>query len=342
MNRAFNNYTAVMGDSGDSDDDPNSENLLMSSWESLSIMDRLGLKSVEMTEEEVESAFTQIAVGFHCDQYTLTQRLQAERHERSVADDNLQRELRQSREMLQVLYERLQEVDSKKMVKQMEDNLQMLESNMNNVLKTAEMLGAAHQEARVSHAVELMSMHVEHLKRRHATESEEMLEVRKLLHRRKGRLHSDSTDDRDLFRYSSQQPTRRRVSITFLPTQSELKHLEASFLETCKASSDAKKPQADKKQEVVAADCPVSCLIQDDDVDSSVFQNATQTTSLRRRRRRYPPTGSSFEGKESNLELRLAPPQRPLLSWRSTWGCIFLVFVLMMLMVALLYVVINT
>lgn len=47
--------------------------------------------------------------------------------------------------MLQVLYERLPEVDSRKMVQQMENNLQMLESNMDNVLKTAEMLGAAHQ-----------------------------------------------------------------------------------------------------------------------------------------------------------------------------------------------------
>ncbi|XP_016421692.1 lymphoid-restricted membrane protein-like isoform X2 [Sinocyclocheilus rhinocerous] len=162
--------------------------------------------SVEMTEEEVESAFTQFALGFHCDQYTLTQRLQAERHDRSVAVENLQRELRQSREMLQVLYEHLPEVDSSKMVHQMVNNLQVLENNMDNVLKTAEMLGAAHQEARVSYAVELMSVHMEHLKRRHATVSEEMLEVRKLLHRRKGRLHSDSTNDRDLFRHSSQQP----------------------------------------------------------------------------------------------------------------------------------------
>ncbi len=40
-----------------------------------------------------------------------------------------------------------------------------------------------HQEARVSNAVELMSVHVEHLKRRQAIESEEMLEVSKLLHR---------------------------------------------------------------------------------------------------------------------------------------------------------------
>ncbi|XP_016112425.1 lymphoid-restricted membrane protein-like isoform X2 [Sinocyclocheilus grahami] len=81
------------------------------------------------------------------------------------------------------------------MVHQMENNLQLLENNMDNVLKTAEMLGGAHQEARVIYAVELMSVHMEHLKRHHATVSEEMLEVRKLLHRRKGRLHSDSTDD---------------------------------------------------------------------------------------------------------------------------------------------------
>ncbi|XP_016314839.1 uncharacterized protein LOC107667632 isoform X1 [Sinocyclocheilus anshuiensis] len=347
----LDNYTGILGDSDDSDDDSNSKNLLAASWESLSIVDRLGLKScVEMTEEEVESTFTQIAVGFHCDQYTLTQRLQAERHDRSVAEENLQRELRQSREMLQVLYERLHEVDSKKMVQQMENNLQMLESNTDNVLKTAEMLGATHQETRVSHAVELMSVHVEHLKRRHAIQSEEMLEVRKLLHRRKGRLHSDSTDDRDLFRYSSQQPTRRRVSITFLPTQSELKHLEALFLENCKASLDAKKPQADRRQEVVPADSPASSLNQDDDVDSSVFQSATQITSLRHRRR-YSPTGSSFEGEESergeepNPELCLAPPQRPLLSWRSTCGwivrMILLAFGLMMLMAALLYVVMS-
>lgn len=50
-----------------------------------------------------------------------------------------------------------------------------------------------HQEARVSHAVEMMSVHVEHLKSRYTTESGELLEARKLLHRRRGRLHSDST-----------------------------------------------------------------------------------------------------------------------------------------------------
>ncbi|XP_050961257.1 inositol 1,4,5-triphosphate receptor associated 2 [Labeo rohita] len=310
----------------------------------LTLTGNVSHSSVEMTEEEVESAFTQFALGFYCNQYTLTQRLQAERHDRSVAEENLQRELRQTKEMLQVLYERLPEVDSRKMVQQMENNLQMLESNINNVLKTAEMLGAAHQEARFRHAVELMSVHMEHLKRRHAIESEEMLEVRKLLHRRKGRLHSDSTDDRDLFRHSLQQPTRRRVSITFLPSQSELKHLEASFLESCKTNLDAKKLQADKRQEVLLTDSPVSSLNLDDDVDSSVFQSATEITPLCRRRHYSPikATGSSFEGEESkqreesNQELQLLSQQRPLLSWRYGWIMrMLIVFSLLMLMVVL-------
>ncbi|XP_067253142.1 inositol 1,4,5-triphosphate receptor associated 1 [Chanodichthys erythropterus] len=344
-------YTGILGDSDDSDDDANSKKLLAASWEKLSVMDRLGLKSsVEMTEDEVESAFTQFALGFHCDQYTLTQRLQAERHDRVVAEENLQRELQQTREMLQVLYERLPDVDSREMVQQMTNNLQKLESNVDDVVKTAEMLGAAHQEARVSHAVEIMSVHVEHLKRRHTTESEEMLEVRKLLHRRRGRLHSDSTDDRDLFRHSSQQPSRRRVSITFLPTQSELKHLEASFLENCRTNANTKK-KLDGRQEVALADSPVNSLKQDDEGDSSVFQSATQVRLCRRRHRSpIKPKESSFEGEESergeesNTELYLVPRRRPLLSGRTLCGWIIrmisLVFGLMMLMATLLYVVV--
>ncbi|XP_039538086.1 inositol 1,4,5-triphosphate receptor associated 2 isoform X3 [Pimephales promelas] len=309
-------------------------------------MDRLGLKSsVEMTEDEVESAFTQFALGFGCDQYTLTQRLQAEHHERVVAEENLQRELLHTQEMLQVLYERLPDVDGREMVEQMKNSLQMLESNVDTVAKTAEMLGAAHQEARVSHAVEMMSIHVEHLKKRHASESEEMLEARKMLHRRKRRLHSDSTDDRDLFRHLSQQPIRRRVSITLLPTQSELKRLEASFLENCETGADANAEfdtQEDRRQEV---DSPVNSLNQDDDGDRGVFQSVTQITC---HRRRYPPIKpkesscegeESEQGEESNPEMRLLARRRPLVSWRFPHGRIVTVISFVFgLITTLLYV----
>lgn len=48
------------------------------------------------------------------------------------------------------------------------------------------------QEARVCCSVEIMEVHVEHLKRRHAVESAELLETRKRLLRSRGRNHSDS------------------------------------------------------------------------------------------------------------------------------------------------------
>lgn len=49
-----------------------------------------------------QSAFFQFAMAFRCDQYTLPQRLQAEEHGRAVAQDNLQMELKHTRDTLQV------------------------------------------------------------------------------------------------------------------------------------------------------------------------------------------------------------------------------------------------
>lgn len=49
-------------------------------------------------------AFSQIALSFRCDQYTLKQRLQAEEHARNLAEENIQLELSRGRETLEVLY----------------------------------------------------------------------------------------------------------------------------------------------------------------------------------------------------------------------------------------------
>ncbi|XP_057181686.1 inositol 1,4,5-triphosphate receptor associated 2 isoform X2 [Triplophysa rosa] len=313
-------------DEEDDDEDPNSDKPHDSSCENLSILERLGLNStLEMREDEVESAFIRLAVGFRCDQYTLNQRLQAERHERLVAEENFQRELRHTGDTLQVLCDRLTEVDSRETVSQMKNRLQMVEKNVENVVTAAEMLGAAHQEARVSHAADVMSAHVEHLKRRHMTDSEELLEVRKLLHRRKGRLHSDSTDDRDAFFRLPQQSTRRRVSVTLLPTSAEMMDLETVFLQSTKTSEESdRRPHIQKlrRPEMMPSDSIKSSLTfdpsaqdsalkqDDDDADSAVFPCVTQA----------PVEGEeSVRGEEPSLtsssELCVAPPQRPLLVW---------------------------
>ena len=49
-----------------------------------------------------QSAFFQFAMAFRCDQYTLPQRLQAEEHDRAVAQENLQVELSHTKDTLQV------------------------------------------------------------------------------------------------------------------------------------------------------------------------------------------------------------------------------------------------
>lgn len=236
-------YSGILGDSEDSDEETIPEQLLAASWEELSILKRLGLSGCEeMTEEEAECAFAQFAMAFHCDQYTLTQRLQAEEHDRSVALENLQLELQNTRDTLQMLCEHMSNSEVNERVKQMEESLQTMENSVENIITTAETLGASHQEARMSRGVQLMALHVENLKKRHSLESTELLHTRKLLQSTRGRLLSDSIVDGDLKQLagdSRQLVTRRRVSITLIPTQAQLTDLEVKFLESCRSAEEA-------------------------------------------------------------------------------------------------------
>uniref|UniRef100_A0A4W5MVP2 Si:ch73-352p18.4 n=1 Tax=Hucho hucho TaxID=62062 RepID=A0A4W5MVP2_9TELE len=220
--------------------EPSPEDQLAISWEHLPILERLGLSSgTEMTEKEVESAFTQLALAFHCDQYTLTRRLQAEEHDRTVAQENLILELERTRNTLQYLRGRC--VDAE-MLNRIEASLDTVLDGVSDIIAAAEMLGTVHQEARVCHSVEMMGIHVEHLKRCHAVERSELLETRKFFHRSRGRRQSDSEDGdvRHLFarRDSQQTLLRRRVSVTLIPTGSQLSDLETKFQEGCRASAD--------------------------------------------------------------------------------------------------------
>ncbi|CAB1354086.1 unnamed protein product [Coregonus sp. 'balchen'] len=220
-------YAGILGDSSESDQEPSPEDQLAVSWENLPILERLGLSTgTEMTEDEVESAFTQLALAFRCDQYTLAQRLQAEEHDRTS------------------LRGRCVDAERSEMLSCIEASLDTVLEGVSDIIAAAEMLGAVHQEARVCCSVEMMEVHVEHLKRRHAVESAELLETRKQLHRR---IHSDSGkccpsegDVRNRFvrRDSLQTLTRRRVSVTLIPTGSQLSDLEAKFQEGCRAGAD--------------------------------------------------------------------------------------------------------
>ncbi|XP_062302691.1 inositol 1,4,5-triphosphate receptor associated 2 isoform X4 [Osmerus eperlanus] len=237
-------YAGILGDSDDSDEEPCPSDKLAVAWDDLPILERLGLTSgADMTEEEVESEFSKLAMAFRCDQYTLSQRLQAEEHDRVIAQENLTLELQRARDSLEALRGRCADSERSHMLSCIDTSLDTVLGSMEDIISTAEMLGAVHQEARVSCSVELMQTHMQHLRLRHSAHNVQLQETRKLLHRCRGRIHSDSAEDgdvRQLFvRQGSQQHLmRRRVSVTLLPTQAQLSDLEVRFMEGCRAGGD--------------------------------------------------------------------------------------------------------
>ncbi|MEQ2262262.1 hypothetical protein XENORESO_003530 [Xenotaenia resolanae] len=153
----------------------------MSSWSELSIIERVGLNSLDMTEKDLETAFSQISLAFCCDQYTLKQRLQSEEHARNLAEENIHLELTRGRETLETLKGLCLDSKRSSILQRLELSLDILGGTVERISSTAEVLGAVHQEARVSRAVELMVAHVENLRRRHDRNLAELEEAKKML-----------------------------------------------------------------------------------------------------------------------------------------------------------------
>ncbi|XP_077579658.1 inositol 1,4,5-triphosphate receptor associated 2 isoform X1 [Stigmatopora nigra] len=197
-----------------------------------------------MSEMDLEKAFTQISLAFRCDQYTLKQRLQAEEHARNLAEENVLLELSRCKETLEVFVElnNFQHVtdlklclplfqtlkglclDSKrsKIVQKMELSLDILTGTVERISNTAEVLGAVHQEARVSRAVELTVSHVENVRRRLERHEAELEEAKKMIQQQNSCRTIDEPfdpDESDSWRKSFQQNgSRRRVSVTLIPS----------------------------------------------------------------------------------------------------------------------------
>ncbi|KAM6453822.1 uncharacterized protein PHA67_013315 isoform 4-T5 [Liasis olivaceus] len=89
-------------DSGDSDEESDSsEDVLNTSLVELSVLQRLGLHRVALTEQDVEAAFAHLALAFRCDMFTLRQRMQIEERAWNTAEENIQQELAECRAVLQ-------------------------------------------------------------------------------------------------------------------------------------------------------------------------------------------------------------------------------------------------
>ncbi|XP_031138639.1 inositol 1,4,5-triphosphate receptor associated 2 [Sander lucioperca] len=216
---------STMLGSEDSEEETSQEEPSITNWNELSIIERVGLNSVEMSEKDLETAFCQIALAFRCDQYTLKQRLQAEEHARNLAEENIQLELTRGRETLETLKGLCLDSKRSMILQRLELSLDILGGTVERISNTAEVLGAVHQEARVSHEVELMVAHVENLRRQHERNVAELEEAKKTIQQQISRRNSidqrasPDPEESDIRKKSSHRSIRRRVSITLIPSQ---------------------------------------------------------------------------------------------------------------------------
>ncbi|XP_062314647.1 inositol 1,4,5-triphosphate receptor associated 1 isoform X2 [Osmerus eperlanus] len=234
-----------MPGSEDSDEESSQEEQPVIPWNELSILERVGLDGIEMSEDEVETAFSQIALAFSSDQYTLKQRLQAEEHARNLAEENIQLELTRGRETLETLKDLCLDMKRSTILQRLELCLDILGGTVARISNTAEVLGAVHKEARVSRAVELMVAHVENLRRRHDRDMAELEETKKLIQKNPRRHFSEArsivADGGELKqkvhkKNSQQSNSRRRVSVSVLSKQEKKKRdkeLRKQSMEDC-------------------------------------------------------------------------------------------------------------
>ncbi|XP_069382017.1 inositol 1,4,5-triphosphate receptor associated 2 isoform X2 [Paralichthys olivaceus] len=234
--------------SEDSEEETSQEEPSIISWNELSIIERVGLNSVEMPEKDLESAFSQIALAFRCDQYTLKQRLQAEEHARNLAEENIQLELTRGRETLETLKGLCLDSKRSKILQRLELSLDILGGTVERISNTAEVLGAVHQEARVSRAVELMVAHVENLRRRHDRNTAELEEAKKMIQQQNSsrniidpRASPDPGDSDSRLRSFLQNNSRRRVSVSIIPNQTQEKKRKDSKKRSAHGGSSSKK-----------------------------------------------------------------------------------------------------
>ncbi|XP_040547168.1 inositol 1,4,5-triphosphate receptor associated 2 isoform X3 [Gallus gallus] len=212
---------------GIEEDEKTPEELLLSFPSELSVLERLGLHSTNLTEQDVEAAFAHLALAFRCDMFTLQQRAQVEKRAQDAAEENIQEELGQCQTFLERLSTSCMDVSCKEVLEQLQCSLAVLAAAIKRATSAAEKLGAVHQEARMSRAAEVMVQHVDNLKRHHLREHAELEEMKCLIQQNSRNWQLAETQDdaeqqlrpHPLMRGFQQASARRRVSIAVIPKQ---------------------------------------------------------------------------------------------------------------------------
>nr|XP_023672474.1 lymphoid-restricted membrane protein isoform X2 [Paramormyrops kingsleyae] len=180
--------------------------------------------SLSQSEKEIETEFHRLSLGFKCDMFTLEKRLRLEERSRDLAEDNMKREVSSCQGLLLALLPLCSDDNqSMEIIQRLGKNLDILIQSMSRVSTRSEMLGAIHQESRVSKVVEVMIQHVENLRRMYTKEHAELMELKETLiqnERSFGSLERDDFRNKKMSGSQYYKPSTRRVSIAVIPRNS--------------------------------------------------------------------------------------------------------------------------
>ncbi|XP_067268776.1 inositol 1,4,5-triphosphate receptor associated 2 [Pseudorasbora parva] len=243
-----------------------------------------------MTEEELEVAFSQLSLAFRCDQFTLCQRLETEEHARDNAEDNLKLEVERGMEVIETLKGMCLDIKRAGLLQRLELCLNIIGGTIGRISNTAEVLGAVHQEAKVSHAVDLMVAHVENLKRRHERNSTELEEMKKQMEKSSRERYFCEREEIDTVEKLEKDPQkpqlRRRISANVFTKQTQRQKVKESEAILSSVITEISERESNAKKADYTEDCPLletgQVVPREDSSSRTVMVNNPEETSSAR------------------------------------------------------------
>ncbi|KAK9972618.1 hypothetical protein ABG768_025909, partial [Culter alburnus] len=179
-----------------------------------------------LSEKEVENAFVQLSLAFRNDNYTLESRLKQAERERSLTEENTEKELEEFKSSFKRTLSLWQNIDQREFYQQLLETITVLYRLTNRLSSRAEMVGAVRQEKRMNKATEVMMQYVENLKRTYEKDHAELMEFKKLANQNSNRCYAGSIDtgddgvprtSRSMSLQMGKALPRRRVSVAVVP-----------------------------------------------------------------------------------------------------------------------------
>ncbi|XP_022251818.1 uncharacterized protein LOC106467899 isoform X5 [Limulus polyphemus] len=135
----------------------------------------------QLSEQEIESKFSTLSLGFKTDKLTLSKRIELQQRQRDTAETNVENETKALKEYLNVLNQLSTTHEMRELISKIQQQVDVVHRSTCRVSSRAEIYGAVQQEERMNRAFEVMVMYVENLKRVYEKEHQELEETRRLL-----------------------------------------------------------------------------------------------------------------------------------------------------------------